>query len=134
MLGRAKALTIGFSLLASAAFAAPSFDYKDYDDELMRDLEKSIKYFEPDITGQNADAAREDAAVLADGFRYTEDYFRKKGGADDAVEISRKGAKLISDINDYLGKSDFDQAAAAARDTTAVCKSCHDLYKPRLAR
>ncbi|QGM44398.1 hypothetical protein [Methylocystis heyeri] len=134
MSGRAKVLLIGFSLLASVASAAPGFDYKDYDDELMRDLEKTIKYFEPDITAQNADAAREDAAVLADGFRYTEDYFNKKGGAQDAVEISRKGSKLISQINDYIGKSDFDQAAAAARDATAVCKSCHDIYKPRLAR
>jgi hypothetical protein len=135
MSGRAKPLLlIGFSLLASAAAAAPGFDYKDYDDELMRDLEKTIKYFEPDITAQNADAAREDAAVLADGFRYTEDYFRKKDGAQDAVEISRKGSKLISEINDYLGKSEFEQAAAAARDATTVCKSCHDIYKPRLAR
>jgi hypothetical protein len=121
-------------LLSAAAAAAPTFDFRDYDDDLMRDLEKTIKYFEPDITAQNADAAREDAAILMDGFRYTESYFMKKGGADDAVQISRKGAKLINDVQDDVGKSDFDSAAAAAREATTVCKSCHDIYKPRLAR
>jgi len=124
----------GTTLYAGAAIATPFADYRDYDDDLMRDLERTVKYFEPDITAGNADAAKEDADVLADGFRYTEDYFRKKTGAEDAVEISRKGAKLIADAKGLVEKSDFEAAAAAAREATAVCKSCHDLYKPRLAR
>lgn len=133
MLVREKVLIFGLSLLVSGAAAAPGLDFRDYDDDLMRDLDKTIKYFEPDITAQNADAAREDASVLADGFRYTESYFAKKG-KEDAVAISRKGAKLINDVQDYVEKSDFDAAAAAAREATSVCKSCHDIYKPRLAR
>jgi len=125
---------LGLGLFAGAAAATPLPDYRDYDDELMRDLDRTVKYFEPDITAQNADAALEDAEVLAGGFRYTEDYFRKKPGADDAVEISRKGGKLIAEARDSIGKADFDAAAAAAREATNVCKSCHELYKPRLAR
>jgi len=128
------AWALGVSLYAGVAVATPLSDYRDYDDDLMRDLERTVKYFEPDITAQNADAALEDAEMLAGGFRYTEDYFRKKPGAEDAVEISRKGAKLIAAARDYVGKADFESAAAAAREATAVCKSCHDIYKPRLAR
>ncbi|MGA9600309.1 MAG: hypothetical protein WBS22_08680 [Methylocystis sp.] len=124
----------GVTLFAGAAAATPLPDYRDYDDDLMRDLERTVKYFEPDITAQNADAALEDAEMLAGGFRYTEDYFRKKPGAQDAVEISRKGAKLIAEARDSIGKADFEAAAAAAREATGVCKSCHEIYKPRLAR
>ncbi len=113
---------------------AAAMDFHDYDDELMRDLDKTVKYFEPDITAKNADAAKEDAGVLSDGFHYTEDYFAKKGDATDAVEISRKGAKLIAQARDYVEKADFDAAAAAAREAATACKSCHDIYKPRLAR
>jgi len=124
----------GVTLVAGAAVATPLPDYRDYDDDLMRDLERTVKYFEPDITAQNADAALEDAEMLAGGFRYTEDYFRKKPGAEDAVEISRKGGKLIAEARDSIGKADFETAAAAAREATAICKSCHEIYKPRLAR
>ena len=125
---------LGLGIFAGAAAATPLPDYRDYDDDLMRDLDRTVKYFEPDITAQNADAALEDAEVLAGGFRYTEDYFRKKPGADDAVEISRKGGKLIAEARESISKADFDAAAAAAREATAVCKSCHEIYKPRLAR
>jgi hypothetical protein len=122
--------------LAAVFVSAPviaSIDLRDYDDDLMRDLDKTIKYFEPDITARNADAAKEDAQVLLDGFKYTEDYFKKKG-ADDAVEIARKGVKVINDVISSVDGDDFDAAAAAARQAPDLCKSCHDIYKPRLAR
>jgi hypothetical protein len=117
------------------ALATPAFalDLHDYDDDLMRDLDRTIKVFEPDLTAQNAAAAKEDAAILLEGFRYTEDYFGKKGVAD-AVAISRDGSKLVDAVLRHVEKGDFDAAAAAARGATQLCKSCHDLYKPRLGR
>lgn len=120
------------AVLASAPVIA-AIDLRDYDNDLMRDLDKIVKYFEPDITAQNAEAAKEDAQVLLDGFRYAESYFAKKG-ADDAVEISRKGVKVINDVLANVDNNNFEAAAAAARETPNLCKSCHDLYKPRLAR
>lgn len=131
---RRWAWVMGMSIIVSAAAAAPTFDFRDYDNDLMRDLDRTIKYFEPDITARNADAAKEDLDLLAEGFRYTEDYFSKKSGADDAVELSRKGAKIIADVRGLIDSADFEAAAAAARETPNVCKSCHDVYKPRLAR
>lgn len=119
--------------LAMSAPVVAAIDLHDYDDDLMRDLDKSIKYFEPDITAGNSEAAKEDGAILLDGFRYTEAYFAKKGAAD-AVEISRQGVKLLDAALQNIEKSDFDAAAIAARDAPQLCKSCHDLYKPRLAR
>ncbi|WP_363352017.1 hypothetical protein [Methylocystis echinoides] len=128
----------GFSVVALVALASSApvlaaIDLRDYDNDLMRDLDKTIKYFEPDITAKNADAAKEDAQILLDGFKYTENYFSKKN-AEDAVEISRKGVKVISDVIARVDGGDFDAAAAAAREAPQLCKSCHDLYKPRLAR
>ncbi len=134
MRGRWLAFVLALEFIVGVALAAPALDFRDYDNDLMRDLDRTIKYFEPDIAGGNADAAKEDLDQLAEGFRYTQDYFSKKTGADDAVEISRKGAKLVADVRDLIEKSDFDAAAAAARETPGVCKSCHDIYKPRLAR
>jgi hypothetical protein len=123
-------LGLGASLIVSPALA---IDLHDYDDDLMRDLERTIKVFEPDIAAKNAQAAKEDAEILLDGFRYTEDYFTKKG-KDDAVAISRDGTKYVDAVMQNIDKGDFEGAVSAARDTTQACKSCHELYKPRLAR
>lgn len=126
------ALLALFAALSSAPVAA-AIDLHDYDNDLMRDLDKTIKYFEPDITAKNADAAKEDAEILLNGFKYTESYFDKKGAVD-AVEISRKGLQVVGDAVKNIEQNDFDAAAAAAREAPQLCKSCHDIYKPRLAR
>lgn len=107
-----------------------TLDLHDYDDDLMRDLDKTIKYFEPDITAGNAQSALDDAAVLQDGFKYTEDYFAKKGGAEDAVNISRQGQEALAAAVKLVGDNNFEAAAAAARQTAQTCRSCHDVYKP----
>src|SRR5208283_4876841 len=124
-------LSICVTLCGGPVVAA--IDFRDYDNDLMRDLDKTIKYFEPDITAKNADAAKEDAELLQDGFKYTESFFAKHG-ADDAVKISRDGSQLVANVMKYVEQNDFEAAAAAARDAPGLCKSCHDLYKPRLAR
>jgi len=117
--------------LAGSAYAQHrDLDLHDYDDDLMRDLDKTIKYFEPDITAGNAQGAVEDAEILQDGFRYTEKYFTKKGDADDAVKISQQGEELIDAAIKFVGENDFEAAAAAARDTAKTCRACHDVYKP----
>lgn len=126
------AFLVLFAALSGAPVAA-AIDLRDYDNDLMRDLDKTIKYFEPDIMAKNADAAREDAEVLLGGFKYTESYFSKKG-AEDAVEISRKGLQVVKDVLENVDQNDFDAAAMMAREAPQLCKSCHDIYKPRLAR
>ncbi len=107
-----------------------TLDLHDYDDDLMRDLDKTIKYFEPDITAGNAESALQDAAVLQDGFKYTEDYFAKKGGAEDAVTISRQGQDALAAAVRLVSDNNFEAAAAAARQIAQTCRSCHDVYKP----
>ncbi len=124
-------LSICVTLSCGPVIAA--IDFHGYDDDLMRDLDKTIKYFEPDITAKNADAARDDAAVLQEGFKYTEAFFAKNG-AEDAVKISREGTQRIADALKFVEQNDFESAAAAARETTQLCKSCHDLYKKTIAR
>ena len=129
----------GFAASAAAGLAFFAFpvlaaiDFHDYDNDLMRDLDKTIKYLEPDLTAKNADGAKEDIAVLLEGFRYTESYFNKKG-ASDAVEISRRGVSLLDAVVKNIEQNNFDAAAEVARDAPNLCKSCHDIYKPRLAR
>jgi hypothetical protein len=122
---------LGAATLASSAYAEHrDIDLHDYDDDLMRDLDKTIKYFEPDITARNAQGALDDAAVLQDGFKYTEGYFAKKGDADDAVQLSKEGLGYIAAAIKSVSENNFDAAAEAARGAAKTCRACHDTYKP----
>lgn len=121
--------------LAGVAHAGKvSLDLKDYDTDLMKDLDMTNKYFEPDIGGQNLDNIHDDAKVLLNGFQYTEQYFSKKGNYPDAVKWSKDGEADIQKAIQLSEAKDFDNAAAAARDATQNCKNCHDVYKPEQAR
>lgn len=117
-------------LVGSTRAEHKDIDLRDYDDELMRDLDRTIKYFEPDITARNVEGATADAQVLQDGFQYTEDFFSKKDQGDDAVQISRRGLQSIAAALEALGANDFEGASAKARETAQTCRACHDIYKP----
>lgn len=105
-------------------------DLSDFDDDLMRTMDDTNKYLEPDINAKNAKSAKEGADIIIQGLKWTEDYFAHKGGVDDGVKLAQEGQVLAQDILTALDKNDFDKAAASARALTKNCRSCHDLYKP----
>jgi len=105
-------------------------DLGDFDDDSMRDMDDANKDLQPVLGAKNADAALADAQVIQNVLKQTEAYFTKKGGTDNAVKIARQGEFSVAAVIAALGKSDFDTAAAAARDTAKNCRSCHDIYKP----
>ena len=124
----------GFLACATAYADKIVLDLKDYDDDLMKDLDRTVKYFEPDIMGQNKDGVTEDAKILIEGFRYTEDYFTKKGSYPDAVKWSRAGQAHIEAALKKAANGEADAAAEEAREAVRQCKNCHDVYKPEKAR
>jgi hypothetical protein len=123
-------LTVNVSAFAGKVI----LDLKDYDDDLMKDLERTVKYFEPDIAGQNGDSIADDAKVLTEGFVYTEQYFKKKGNYPDAVEWAQEGQNHIAAALKYVAARDYDAAALEARGAVQQCKNCHEVYKPVTAR
>jgi len=130
---RWKVMILATSLtmsLTAALAGAVEMDFSDYDDDLMRDLDRSIKVLEPDINGKNPARVAEDAQVLLEGFKYAEDYFAKKGVAPEAVKIAQAGSVHVSDAMRAVEAKDFEGAANAAREAAHTCRSCHDAYKP----
>ncbi len=121
--------------MSGAAYAERrDIDLKDYDDDLMHDVDRAIKFFEPDITAGNADGALDDAGVIQDGFKYSAGYFAKKGNAEDAVKIAQDGLVLMASAIKSIEAKDFGAAAATARQIPNTCKACHDIYKPIKSR
>jgi cytochrome c556 len=105
-------------------------DLSDFDDDVMRNMDDTIKGFEPDIAAKNAKAATEDASVLRENLKWTEQYFAAKGNADDAVKWAQLGQEQVDTALKAMASQDFDAASAAARATAKTCHTCHDVYKP----
>jgi len=133
-----KQYILNMTLLASVLFSGAIFsgvvlaelDLSDFDDDLMRTMDDTNKYLEPDINAKNLKNAKEGTETIRQGLKWTEDYFAHKGGVDDGVKLAKDGQVLAQDILAALDKGDFDAAAASARTMTKNCRSCHDLYKP----
>jgi len=123
-------LLAGVLAALSGSLAYADIDLSDFDDDSMRDMDDANKDLGPVLGARNADAALADAQVIQNVLKQTEAYFVKKGGADDAVKLAQQGQASVAAAIAAIGKSDFESAAASARDTAKNCRSCHDLYKP----
>jgi hypothetical protein len=110
--------------------ATVDLDLHDYDDDLMRTLDQTIKYFEPDISAGNVLASKEDAEILQESYKWMENYFAKKGNAADAVKIAQQGQEYIAAASKSVAAKDFDSAANAAHEAARTCRACHEIYKP----
>jgi hypothetical protein len=127
---RRMSILCGVSVVLAAGAALADIDLKDFDDDLMRDMDTAVKDLEPVIGARNAVAATGDAELLRDGFKQTEDYFARKGGASDAVDFARHSEELTAAVLKSIAANNFDAAASAARTLSKSCRTCHDVYKP----
>jgi len=130
------------ALVAVAAMAAGvsradkiDIDLHDYDDDLMRTLEQTLKYFEPDLSDGNLNSYPDDVQLIQYSFGWVKSYFEKKGndGAKGVV-IAQQGLDLLAAIDVDVKAKNFQAAADKAHQFSQVCRSCHDIYKPNLAR
>jgi cytochrome c556 len=121
---------LGLVVCVAASVVWADIDLSDFDDDVMRTMDDTIKSFEPDIAAKNAKAATDDAAVLQENLKWTEQYFASKGNADDAVKWARQGQEQVATALKAVTSQDFDAASTAARTAAKNCKTCHDVYKP----
>ena len=127
---RKMSCVCGLFAALSGGLVFAEIDLKDFDDDLMRDMDTAIKDLEPVLGAKNAVAASGDAELLRDGFKQASEYFAKKGGADDAVKFAQNSEALTATVLKYIAANDFDAAAGAARALSKSCRTCHDIYKP----
>jgi hypothetical protein len=110
-------------------------DLHDYDDDLMRQLDQTLKYFEPDVTDGNLKSYDDDVQQIQYTFGYVKGFFEKKGpDAAKGVAIAQQGLDLLAAIDKDVKDKNFPAAGDKAHQFSQICRSCHDLYKPNLAR
>ena len=117
-------------LLVTLACAAANIDLADFNDDIMRNMDDTVKTLDSDLAGHDGKSAQTDARVIQDGLHWAEDYFTRKGNVADAVQLARQGEDLASDVAKSAASNDFDAALASYDSLVKTCRRCHDAYKP----
>lgn len=101
----------------------------ELDMDLMQTIEDTNKSLASNIATQNGAGSTADAKELQELFGKVEAHFVAKGGADDAVDLSRKSKDLAGAIVKSVSEKNFDAASETATTLSRTCRTCHTFYK-----
>ncbi|RTL33572.1 MAG: hypothetical protein EKK47_01320 [Burkholderiales bacterium] len=101
----------------------------ELDMDLMQTIEDTNKSLASNIATQNGAGSTADAKELQELFGKVEAHFVAKGGADDAVDLSRKSKDLAGAILKSVAEKNFDSASESATTLSRTCRTCHTFYK-----
>jgi hypothetical protein len=101
----------------------------EVDSDFMQNVEDINKSLASDIASHDGRSSVGEASELATLFAQVEAFYTRKGGADDAVDLSHKSRQLSDNIAQQVKAGDFDQATSTATELSRTCKSCHNFYK-----
>lgn len=124
------ALVTVLVLLGTLASAAANIDLTDFDDDVMKNMDDIVKTLDSDLASRNAKSAQADAADIRDGLHWAEEYFKRKGNIEDAVQLARHGEDLAAEVARSAASNDFDAALTSYESLVKTCRRCHDSYKP----
>lgn len=109
--------------------AAVSSAELELDTDLMQAIEDTNKSLSSNIALKAGKAASGDATELFDMFAKVEAFYVQKGGAENAVDLTRKSRDLTQAILKSVAQNNFDAATDASTALSRTCKSCHTFYK-----
>jgi hypothetical protein len=115
------------SLIAAGTF---SLDLSDFNDDVMRDMDDTMKRLDSDIATRDVKSVVADSVSLREGLKYAQDYFTKKGNLDDAIRWAKQGQDLTEAIGGAAQASDLELSLSKYDALVKTCRSCHDVYKP----
>jgi cytochrome c556 len=113
------------ALLGVGVLAQSESDYQDW----MKSNGANMGSLNKNIAAKNAAGAAVDAEKLEATFKQVEEFWKKRGGADDAVNFAMKGQMAAASIVKDASAGNFDQAAADVKSLQANCGGCHMAHR-----
>lgn len=116
-----------FVLASGMVYAEAAFDFET----LMEEIDTNSHNLQGNIATKDLPATVELAKKMQSDFKLVEDFFAKRGNANDAVEDAKKYENLAADIIKFAEANDFETASNKAIEISNACdQACHDTYKP----
>ena len=134
---RARAIAVMAVVSIAVGLAGPlvaaatvNLDLYDFNEDVMRDMDDTMKTLDSDIAMRDVKSVARDTVSIRDGLKYAQDYFTKKGKLDDAVGWAKQGRDLAEAIAQSVQSGDVDTSLGKYDSLVKTCRSCHDVYKP----
>lgn len=113
------------ALLVAGVLAQSESDYQAW----MKSNPVNMGSLNKNIAAKDGAAAAADAQKLEATFKQVEDFWKKRGGADDAVNFATKAQAAAAAIAKDASAGNFDQAAADVKSLQANCGGCHMAHR-----
>ena len=113
------------AVLVAGALAQSESDYQAW----MKSNPVNMGSLNKNIAAKDGAAAAADAQKLEATFKQVEDFWKKRGGADDAVNFATKAQAAAAAIAKDASAGNFDQAAADVKSLQANCGGCHMAHR-----
>ena len=118
-------LAIVTGLLIVGALAQSESDYQAW----MKSNPVNMGSLNKNIAAKDGAAAAADAQKLEATFKQVEDFWKKRGGADDAVNFAMKAQMAAAAVAKDASGGNFDQAAADVKSLQGNCGGCHMAHR-----
>jgi hypothetical protein len=118
-------LAVVTALLVAGALAQSESDYQAW----MKSNPVNMGSLNKNIMAKDGAAAAADAQKLEATFKQVEDFWKKRGGADDAVNFAMKAQMAAATIAKDAAAGNFDQATADVKSLQANCGGCHMAHR-----
>jgi hypothetical protein len=116
-----------FVLASSMVYAEAAFDFET----LMEAIDTNAHNLQGNIATKDLAGTVELANKMQSDFKLVEDFFAKRGNAQDAVVDAQKYEALAADIVKFAEANDYETASNKAIEISSSCDlACHDTYKP----
>jgi cytochrome c556 len=118
-------MAVTAALVMVGALAQSNSDYQDW----MKSNAANMGSLNKNIAAKNAAGAAVDAEKLEATFKQVEEFWKKRGGADDAVNFAMNAQMAAASVAKDASASNFDQAAADVKSLQANCGGCHKVHR-----
>src|ERR1019366_8804095 len=117
---------LGILFAASLMFAQSADEF----DAWMRTIDEKNQSVRRNIADKDAKSAADDARALQETFQLVEGFWKKRGNAQDAVDLSQKAGERAANVAKLIAAKDFEAASAQSIKIAETCTACHRLYRP----
>lgn len=115
-------LALGMGL---CVFAQSDAEYQGW----MKDLQKTAGAGRKAVTDKSGADAATAGQHLEGIYKQVGAFFAKRGGADDAVAIAKKGETAAHDLAAAGAANDADKMAASMMAINGTCGACHMAHR-----
>jgi len=112
-------------LVAGIVLAQSESDYQNW----MKSNPVNVGSLNKNIAAKDGAAAAADAQKVEATFKQVEEFWKKRGGADDAVNFAMKAQTAAAAIAKDAAAGNFDQASADVKSLQANCGGCHMAHR-----